>query len=123
MKKITAFFLTIITALSVLVPINCYAGASREREIRVCYFPLENTSSNHEEHPYSSYYYDYLQELSQHNNWTYEYVDATYSECLTLLQNHEVDLICGIDKTAEREEIMDFSVSPVMSSKYKLYTH
>lgn len=122
MKKIAAFFLTLITALTVLTPVNCYADTPREREVRVCYFPLENTSSDHEEHPYSSYYYDYLQEISQHNNWSYEYVDASYYECLTMLENHEIDLICGIDKTAEREMVMDFSVSPVMSSKYKLYT-
>jgi len=122
MKKIEAFFLTLITALTLLTPVNCYADTPREREVRVCYFPLENTSSDHEEHPYSSYYYDYLQEISQHNNWTYEYVDASYYECLTMLENHAIDLICGIDKTAEREMVMDFSVSPVMSSKYKLYT-
>jgi len=122
MKKITVFFLTLITALTMLTPMNCYADTNLERKIRVCYFPLENTSSNHEEHPYSSYYYDYLQEISQHANWAYEYVDASYYECLTMLENHEIDLVCGIDKTAERELVMDFSISPVMSSKYKLYT-
>jgi len=122
MKKITAFFLTIFTTFSILAPINCYADTIEEREVRVCYFPLENTSANHNNHPYSGYYYDYLQEISQHTGWTYKYIDASFDECLTMLENNEIDLICGIDKTSERADLLDYSVSPVMSSKYKLYT-
>ena len=119
MKKIIFFFLTIIEVFSFCTPLTCYADS--HPVIRVCYFPLENDSSNHEEHPYHNYYYDYLQEVSQHTGWSYEYVDASYYECLSMLENHEIDLICGIDKTTDRMENMDFSTSPVMSAKYKFF--
>ena len=121
MKKILTFFLTIIMAVSVLAPLTCYAESNSTRVIKVCYFPLESASTKHEEHPYHNYYYDYLQEVSQHTGWIYEYVDASYTECLNMLDNHEIDLVCGIDKTTERVEQMEFSVAPMMSSKYKFY--
>lgn len=121
MKKTVTFFLTIIMSITLLVPLTCHAASSSHRVVRVCYFPLENTSSNHEDHPYHNYYYDYLQEVSQHTGWTYEYVDASYYECLNMLENHEIDLVCGIDRTDERLQQMEFSTVPVMSSKYKFF--
>lgn len=121
MKKIITFFLTIILSFSLLAPLTCYAATSGRQVVRVCYFPLENTSSNHEEHPYHGYYFDYLQEISQHTGWVYEYVDASYYECLEMLENREIDLVCGIDKTDARLEQMDFSTVPLMTSKYKLF--
>lgn len=121
MKKIITFFLTILISFSLLIPLTCYASGNGHRVVRVCYFPLENTSSTHEEHPYHNYYFDYLQEVSQHTGWVYEYVDASYQECLELLETQEIDLVCGIDKTAARLEQMDFSTVPVMSSKYKFF--
>ena len=120
-KKLLALFLTIITAFSILAPLTCYADTTSHPVIRVCYYPLENMTSKYEEHPYHGYYYDYLQEISQYTGWTYEYVDATYDECLKMLANHEIDLVCGIDRTPERLEEMDFSTAPVMSTKYKFY--
>lgn len=119
MKKIITFFLTIITTLTLFTPLTCYAANSNT--VRVCYFPLDNFSSNHEKHPYHDYYFDYLQEISQHTGWNYEYVDAPYYECLTMLENQEIDLICGIDKTDARLEKLDFSTTAVMSAKYKLF--
>lgn len=118
MKKIISFFLTILITLSILTPLTCYAD---NQVVRVCFFPLENTSSNHEEHPYHDYYYDYLQEISQHTGWTYEYVDASYYECLHLLKNQQIDLVCGIDQSPERLEQLDFAETPLMSSKYKFF--
>ena len=120
MKRIVTFFLTIIMVLTLGGPIICYAE-NNHRVIRVCYFPLESSESSYGEHAYHDYYYDYLQEIGQHTGWTYEYVDASYSECLEMLANKEIDLVCGIDKTAGRMEQMDFSMAPVMSAKYKLY--
>ena len=117
MKKIITFFLTIIITLS--VPLIC--DAANSNTVRVCYFPLENFSSDHTKHPYHDYYFDYLQEVSQHTGWNYEYVDAPYHECLTMLANHEIDLICGIDKTDARLEQLDFSTTAMISAKYKFF--
>ena len=119
MKKIVIFFLTIIASFILWAPLTCHADS--QRVIRVCFFPLESTSSDYEEHAYHDYYYDYLQEVSQHTGWSYEYVDASYYECFSLLENQKIDLICGIDKTSARLEEMDFSTVPVINAKYKFF--
>ena len=126
MKKrtcfLTACFIALsVIALSVFTPLTASAHES-SRVIRVCYYPLETTSSQHEEHIYHNYYYDYLQELSQYTDWSYEYVDADYEDCISMLKNHEIDLICGIDKTEAGSEWLDYSASYVMNAKHKLYT-
>ncbi|MBQ8279900.1 MAG: diguanylate cyclase [Roseburia sp.] len=119
MKKIITFFLTFITTISLLAPVTCYAD--NHQVIRVCYYPLENLTVDYNEHPYHGYYYDYLQEISQYTGWTYEYVSASYAESLSMLKSQEIDLICGIDKTESRLEQLDFSTTPLMSTKYKFY--
>lgn len=122
MKKFITFFLAIITSVTLLTPLTANAAVHDHAQIvRVCLFPLEDTTSDYMEHPYYNYYYDYLQELSQYTGWTYEFVSASHSESLQMLENQEIDLICGIDKTTERIEKFDFSSSPLMSSKYKFY--
>lgn len=119
MKKRITFFLLIILSLSVLFPLTCYADTNEV--IRICCFPLEDDTYHYDEHPYYGYYYDYLQEISQHTGWVYEYVDASYEECLNLLQNREVDFICGIELTEERLAEMDFSAIPILNYKYKFF--
>ncbi len=121
MKKLATFFLTTIITFSLLIPATCYAGNNHHRVVRVCYFPLEALSHGHEEHSYHDYFYDYLQEISQHTGWIYEYIDTSYTECMEMSANGEIDLVCGIDKTDARLAQMDFSDSPIMSAKYKLY--
>lgn len=122
MKKIITFFLTIITVISLLTPLTCYADNSNDSEIvRVCFLPLDNSTTIYTDHPYYTYYYDYLQEISQYTGWKYQYVDGSYSECIDMLVNKEIDLICGIAKTTERLEQMDFSNVSLMSAKYKFY--
>lgn len=121
MKKITAFLLTIITTFSLLIPVTCYADNNHLRVVRVCHFPLENAASGHEAHLYQNYYNNYLLEISQHTGWIYEHINASYDECMEMIENAEIDLICGIDKTDARLAQLDFSDTPVMSAKYKFY--
>ncbi len=57
----------------------------------------------------TGYCADYLGELAQINNWTYEYVDCTWSEAVTMLERGELDIIFPTNYMPEREDIMDFS--------------
>ena len=120
MKKNIQLCLILMTVFTMLVSVTCYAQSS-DNIIRVCYYPLENTSGEIAAHPYKDYYFDYLQEISQYTGWTYKLIDATYEEALELLKQNELDLICGIDKTAERQELLDFSNMPLMTAKYKFF--
>ena len=87
MKKIFTFFLTTIISISLLVPVTCYASSNSRRIVKVCHFPLETFSSGHEKHAYHDYYSDYLLELGQQTGWIYEYVDASFDDCMEMIAN------------------------------------
>ncbi len=57
----------------------------------------------------TGYCLDYLEELAQINNWTYEYVDCTWSEAMTMLERGELDILFPTNYMPEREDTMDFS--------------
>ncbi len=57
----------------------------------------------------TGYCVDYLNELAQLNNWTYEYVNCTWSEAVTMLERGELDILFPTNYMPEREVTMDFS--------------
>ena len=120
MKKYTKLCLMLMTAFTMLLSVTCYAQSSKNI-IRVCYYPMENTTGEIEKHPYKDYYFDYLQEISQYTGWTYELIEATSEEALDMLTSGDLDLICGIDKAFGYEELLDFSTMPLMTAKYKFF--
>ncbi len=60
----------------------------------------------------TGYCVDYLSELAEINNWTYEYVDCTWTEAVAMLERGELDIIFPTNYLPEREETMDFSTQP-----------
>ncbi len=57
----------------------------------------------------TGYCMDYLTELAQINNWTYEYVPCAWSEAVDMLERGELDILFPTDRLPEREATMDFS--------------
>ena len=57
----------------------------------------------------TGYCVDYLNELAQINNWTYEYVNCTWTDAVAMLERGELDILFPTDHMPEREETMDFS--------------
>lgn len=55
------------------------------------------------------YCVDYLNELALINNWTYEYVNCTWSDAITMLESGEIDILFPTNYMPERENTMDFS--------------
>ncbi len=57
----------------------------------------------------TGYCTDYLNELAEINNWTYEYVSCNWSDAVAMLERGELDLLFPTDYLPERAETMDFS--------------
>ncbi len=57
----------------------------------------------------TGYCVDYLNELAQINNWTYEYVDCAWPDAVAMLERGELDILFPTTYMPEREETMDFS--------------
>lgn len=60
----------------------------------------------------TGYCVDYLNELAQINNWTYEYVDCSWSDAVAMLESGELDILFPTTYMPEREDTMDFSTQP-----------
>lgn len=69
----------------------------------------------------AGYCADYLNELAQLNNWTYEYVNCTWPDAVAMLERGELDILFPTDHLPEREKTMDFSTQAGGSTSYGLF--
>ena len=51
----------------------------------------------------------YLQAIAEYANWDYVYVNASWSECLEMLRNGDIDVLFDVSKTENRMKYYDFS--------------
>ena len=91
------------------------------RTIRVGFYPLANGQVSYDDGTYGGYYFDYLQEIAQYTGWNYAYVKGSFDECYKMMQDGKINLMCGLNKTDERAETLDFSDESEKTQKYKLY--
>ncbi|MGO5542120.1 transporter substrate-binding domain-containing protein [Blautia sp. HCP3S3_H10_1] len=68
----------------------------------------------------SGYGYEYQQSVAAYTGWTYDYVNAGWSDLLKMMENREIDLMSGVSYTEERAEKMLFSELPMGEERYYL---
>ena len=64
----------------------------------------------------SGYGYEYQQSVAVCTGWTYDYVNAGWSELLRMMERGELDLMSGVSYTEERAQSMLFSELPMARS-------
>lgn len=89
--------------------------------VRVGYYVVANYQEVAEDGTYSGFSYDYFMQMQKYTRWNYEFVEASYSDCMKMLINGEIDIMAGIGKTEEREEQMIFSRYTVSTSQNRMY--
>ncbi len=95
-----------------MLPALSARAEDEEKIIRVGYF--EQCGFIEEKNGiYSGYAIDYLEKIAYYSGWKYEFVEAETEECLSMLENGEVDLLCGVQFTEERAEKYLFTHIPV----------
>ncbi|HII4469962.1 TPA: EAL domain-containing protein [Clostridium perfringens] len=68
-------------------------------------------------------YSEIVKSLSKRLNFKVEYVNCSLLELLKELENGEIDLVVGINKTPEREKLFEFSKNCINEKKYSIYTN
>ncbi len=103
-------------ALAAVMTIPCFSAfavsAQEQPEVlRVGFFAFSGYHTIDENGRRSGYGYEFLQRLSIHGGWSYEYVgyDRSYADSLEMLKNGEVDIVTSVSKTEEREKEFLFS--------------
>ena len=69
----------------------------------------------------TGYCVDYLNELAEINNWSYEYVNCTWTDAVAMLEQGELDILFPTDYMPERAATMDFSKQAGGCTAYGLF--
>ena len=81
-----------------------------KKHLKVGFYEMEGAQKVDKDGNLSGFYYDYLQAIIQYNPWDLQFItNCDWDSCLEMLQNGEIDILCGVQKTPEREKIFDFS--------------
>lgn len=99
------------------------AAAGAERTVRVGFFAFEGFQETLEDGHRDGYGYQYLQRIAQITGWKYEYVNASWSECLGMLERGEIDLLGSVQRTPDRERRFAFPRLESGVSYVVLYTN
>ena len=98
------------------------AMEEENKTVRVGYFPYANfQEGGYGEHKQGAGY-EYLQKISYITGWKYEYVYASFKECLDMLEDGEIDILGNVSYTQERAESIDFSAYAEVTERYWIYT-
>ena len=129
------FYLSIFAFVMLLfVPVFVYASEIKsdgkttqamEQEnkmVRVGYFPYANFQEGSSGEHKQGAGYEYLQKISYITGWKYEYVYASFKECLDMLADGEIDILGSVSYTPERAEAIDFSTYAEGTERYWIYT-
>lgn len=131
-KRLCLSILVLIILL--FVPLSAYASEIKSdgkttrvieeanKTVRVGYFPYANfQEGGYGEHKQGAGY-EYLQKISYITGWKYEYVYASFKECLDMLADGEIDILGSVSYTPERAESIDFSTYAEGTERYWIYT-
>lgn len=131
-KRLCLSILVLIMLL--LVPVSAYASERKSggnttqaieeenKTVRVGYFPYANfQEGGFGEHKQGAGY-EYLQKISYITGWRYEYVYASFKECLDMLADGKIDILGSVSYTPERAESIDYSTYAAGTERYWVYT-
>ena len=110
-RRAAVWLMTAVLCFCVVSGPNAMAAHAEGRTIRIpC--GINDLLRLDENGKPTGYCLDYLNELAQINNWTYEYVECTWSDAVPMLERGELDILFPTTYIREREETMDFSTQP-----------
>lgn len=120
-KKISLGWI-VIFLLSLFFSLGMIRAESSSQVVRVGYVNVANYEEGGEGEYKHSAGYEYLQKISYLTGWKYEYVHASFKDCLQMLSDGEIDLFGNVSYTPERAEHMSFSSYPQGRDTYWIYT-
>ena len=107
----------------VTAPASGTATPAESKIVRVGYFSSPNFQEGGADEHKRGAGYEYLQKIASLTGWSYEYVYASFGECLEMLENGEIDLMGDVSYTLDRSRRMRFSAYPQGSEEFCLFTN
>jgi two-component system sensor histidine kinase EvgS len=132
MQGCKRFLTSILLFLSILM---CAMGWAQEiKPLRVGWFLVDGfmyyhpekatPGANGKDEPgvFSGYNYEYLKTIARYTGWHYQFVVCSMDEAFRRLEKGDLDLMCGINKTPDREQRFLFPDIEMGSSGLNLVT-
>lgn len=115
-------FFCVLAAILPLCGTARAADAEHTAPVRVGFFPFEGYYEVDDSGERSGYGYELLQQMAQHANLSYVYVDnvGTWSEMEQMLLDGRIDMLTSVQKTPENEARFAFSDTPISTSSTML---
>lgn len=115
--------LPVAAAAPATAPAPATDTPSESKTVRVGYFPARNFQERSDDDYKRGAGYEYLQKIASLTGWSYEYVYASFGECLEMLENGEIDLMGDVNYTLDRSRRMRFSSYPQGAEEFWLFTN
>jgi len=106
-----------VAILILLIPAVLSAAVT----VRVGIYPNEPLIFTDRDGRVQGIYNDILMHVANKERWALEYVPGSWAECITRLNNHEVDLMAAIAYSEERRLIYDFNQVTVIENWGQVY--
>ncbi|MBO4420182.1 MAG: EAL domain-containing protein [Oscillospiraceae bacterium] len=119
-KRTGALLLCAVLTAVLLAPLGFRVAAAGRRIVRVGWF--DSTFNRKDEGGRrTGYAYEYQQKIAAYTGWTYEYVEGSWPELMTKLENGEIDLLSDVSYTPDREGKFLYSAEPMGTEVYYLF--
>ena len=126
MKRRKRFILGSILVFLLLVifyHILIFKQEERERVLKIGFYDNYPYFYINDNAKVCGYYNDLTKSIAKRLNFKVEYVNYKLLELLKELENGEIDLVVGINKTPEREKLYEFSSNYINEKQYSIYTN
>lgn len=115
MKKIgvAALCCCLVFTMILCMVIGCAPAYAEENEkVRVGFYREEGYHDVDAFGNHTGYDYEYLMEIAKYTGWEYEFVEGTWQECISMLENGEIDILGGVEKNESRMDTINFGRMP-----------
>lgn len=76
---------------------------AKEKKIKVGFMEQADFAQESDRHFYG-YGVEYLERIGEYTGWEYEFVYDTWENCMSMTKSGEIDLLCMVQRTPEREK-------------------
>lgn len=104
MKRLISLLMLIVCLFT-----QALADNTAGRTVRVGFPPIPGFNEVNTDGTFSGYDVDYLKKISDQNNWKYQYVIASWTDCVEMLKKGEIDILGGMERTPLREKQFNFA--------------
>ncbi len=111
----------IILLCQITVGLLCHAAPENSVSLRVGlphYPPVSYRDSNGKP---TGFCVELLECFASANDWKLEYVDGNWNQCLERMRKHEIDILCGMVKTPQRNIWFNFSAESLYVTWGKIF--